>query len=166
MDTKVKGGFRTKSITVADGVRTTELIWKDASYKEIGREFDPSDTYDPRKRPWYIQAQQAGTTIWTEPYIFFTSEKPGLTAASPVFSEQGELTGVVFGMTTAPGKTSRSTFVITLNPSSRTVCVQSVLRSCNHTIANHDSPSFLFPGVYHLINDPGGRWHLQTARPP
>ena len=34
-------------------------------------------------------------SIWTDPYIFFTSQSPGITAASPVFAEEGGLQGVV-----------------------------------------------------------------------
>jgi two-component sensor histidine kinase/HAMP domain-containing protein len=95
IDTKVTGGFRTKSISVNSGIKTTELIWKGPDQREIGREFDPTDAYDPRKRPWYIKAEEAEKTIWTEPYIFFTSRKPGLTVASPVFDTAGRLAGVV-----------------------------------------------------------------------
>ncbi len=89
------GGFRTKVITVKDGRRTVELVWRDAAQRETGRELAPDDPYDPRKRPWYVQALAARDTVWTGPYIFFTSQKPGLTAASPAFGKGGELTGVV-----------------------------------------------------------------------
>ena len=92
---KVEGGFRTKIITFKDGRKITELIWKDASQNELIREFDPDDTYDPRTRPWYILAREKRQTIWTEPYIFFTSRQPGVTSASPVFNAAGDLTGVV-----------------------------------------------------------------------
>ena len=94
-NTKVDGGFRTKIISIEDGVRTTELIWRDAQHVEISREVDPKDDYDPRKRPWYIKARNDRHTIWTDPYIFFTSQKPGVTAASPLFQASGELAGVV-----------------------------------------------------------------------
>ncbi len=94
-NTRVEGGFLTKLVTIRDGVRTTNLIWKDPTQQDIAREINPDDTYDPRVRPWYIQAKEKRRTIWTEPYIFFTSKQPGVTTASPVVSAAGELVGVV-----------------------------------------------------------------------
>ncbi len=92
---KIKGGFRTKIITMDNGTRQTKLIWRDAWRSELIRTEDPSDTYDPRVRPWFLRAGEKGNTIWTDPYIFFTSRKPGLTTASPVIGQGGELLGVV-----------------------------------------------------------------------
>lgn len=57
--------------------------------------FDPNNTFDPRKRPWYQAAEKVKGKIWTEPYIFFSSKKPGITAAVPVFDKARRLMGVV-----------------------------------------------------------------------
>ena len=92
---KVTGGFRTKIIQLKDGVKTTELIWKDTALNEMSRKFDPDDTYDPTTRPWYTRAQESEGTIWTEPYIFFTSQEPGITVSSPITTATGELVGIV-----------------------------------------------------------------------
>ncbi len=94
-DSKVPGGLRTKLITTDKEGRTTELIWRDSSHKELYREQDTKDTYDPRERLWYKKAIESGKLIWTDPYIFFTSQKPGITAASPVFLKSGEIKGIV-----------------------------------------------------------------------
>ena len=38
--------------------------------------------YDPRTRPWYTQGLAAhGEIAWTEPYTFFTTHEPGITAS-------------------------------------------------------------------------------------
>ena len=40
--------------------------------------------YDPRRRPWYENAQQSGDSeqvAWSKPYVFFTHKVPGLTAS-------------------------------------------------------------------------------------
>lgn len=87
--------FRSKIITWDDGVRTTELIWRRDDYSVINRELDPGDTYNPRTRPWYLQAKGEMGSIWTDPYIFFTSQKPGITVASPVFSGTATIHGVI-----------------------------------------------------------------------
>ncbi|EAQ02324.1 two-component hybrid sensor and regulator [Pseudooceanicola batsensis HTCC2597] len=87
--------FRTKIIRVEDGVRTTELIWRDDDFNVVERRMDPLDTYDPRSRPWYIRARAELTTIWTDPYIFFSSQQPGITLASPVMDGPDAVRGIV-----------------------------------------------------------------------
>jgi PAS domain S-box-containing protein len=89
------GPFRTKVITRDGEARSTELIWRDNDYRVLARADDPQDTYDPRSRPWYQSARDELTSIWTDPYIFFTSQKPGITAAAPVYLEGGGIQGVV-----------------------------------------------------------------------
>ena len=53
------------------------------------------DNYDPRLRPWYQGAQKAEKIFWTNTYIFFTAQKPGITVAEPYFNAFGDLIGVV-----------------------------------------------------------------------
>lgn len=89
------GGFRTKIISFEKEVRRTKLIWRDSKMGALGEEWDTRDTYDPRQRPWYRDASRTHQTVWTDPYIFYTSQKPGLTVASPVYDPNGELMGVV-----------------------------------------------------------------------
>ncbi|MGE4219228.1 MAG: ATP-binding protein, partial [Alphaproteobacteria bacterium] len=36
-----------------------------------------------------------GGPVWTDPYIFFTSRQPGVTAASPIYTKAGSLAGVI-----------------------------------------------------------------------
>lgn len=51
--------------------------------------------YDPRTRPWYRTAVQAGKPIWSKIYAAFGSKKLTLTAARPVYSPTNQLLGVV-----------------------------------------------------------------------
>lgn len=88
-------GFRTKIISHQAGIRTTKLIWRDRNLKVISEEFDPADRYDPRQRPWYNKALEHRKIVWTDPYIFFTSQKPGITVAGPTYDEIGALAGIV-----------------------------------------------------------------------
>ena len=71
------------------------MLWRDAAFELIGGEVDPQDTYDPRQRPWYIKALREKAIVWTDPYIFFTSQKPGITIAGPIFEASGELKAIV-----------------------------------------------------------------------
>ena len=58
---------------------------------------DPKDKYDPRTRPWYQGAKEAGELFWTDVYIFATDKSPGLTASSPVYTKDKKLLGI-FGL--------------------------------------------------------------------
>lgn len=87
--------FRSKIITIRGSTRTTELIWRDKDFSVIARETDPTDRFDPRSRLWYQKARAARETIWTDPYIFFSSHQPGITLAAPVLDTGRRLRGVV-----------------------------------------------------------------------
>ncbi len=96
-----QGGFRTKAIDVTPTSRAVSLLWRDASGAEVAAATDPDDDYDPRTRPWYVGAAAAGRYVWTDPYIFFSSRQPGITASAPIGTDGeddgGALTGV-FGV--------------------------------------------------------------------
>lgn len=81
--------FRSKIITHDTGARQVELVWRTADFQAVRREYTPEDSYDPRTRPWYERAGAGRATIWTDPYIFFTSQQPGITLAAPVLDSDG-----------------------------------------------------------------------------
>lgn len=90
-----ENGYRTKAIRVVDGEREVELIFRDAEFGAQSSEFDPTDTYNPTERPWFISAQNQTDAIITEPYVFFSSQEPGVTTAVRVTNGSGEFIGVV-----------------------------------------------------------------------
>ncbi len=90
-----QGGYYTKIIRHQGGDRIVEQIFKTSTGNLIRHQFDPTDTYDPRKRPWFQKARKEERLIWTDPYIFFTSKKPGITTANPVYDNTGEFLGVI-----------------------------------------------------------------------
>lgn len=92
---RVGDGTRTKLIHHRDGVRSVENIWRRDDFTEIERQFDADDPYDPRSRPWYRDALRAASQVWTEPYIFYTSQQPGITTAVPLYADDAGLKGVV-----------------------------------------------------------------------
>ncbi len=72
---RVEDGWRTRS-TIADESGLSS-VWLDAADDTQGTD------YDPRTRPWFLGATsvEPGSIFWTEPYIFFTSQNPGMTAS-------------------------------------------------------------------------------------
>ncbi len=51
-------------------------------------------TFDPRTRPWYIEAVQAGKATWTEVYPYFSTLGLAISATLPIYDETGSLLGV------------------------------------------------------------------------
>ena len=72
-------------------------FWKHLNAEGVLREvrLNKDDNYDPRLRPWYQGARKAEKIFWTDTYIFFTAQKPGITVAEPYFNAFGDLIGVV-----------------------------------------------------------------------
>ena len=89
-----QGGIDTKTIEKTPGPRKVTWVRRDRDGTVTGTEEDPSDTFDPRMRPWFIAAVASNDVIWTEPYIFFTDRMPGVTAAV-AFRDNGVLRGVI-----------------------------------------------------------------------
>jgi hypothetical protein len=92
---KVEGGTRTKVIRNGPRGREVELMWRRPDYTIVKSEQDPADTYDPRTRGWYRSAVERRGPVWTEPYIFFTSRKPGITLASAILGKDGSVAAVL-----------------------------------------------------------------------
>ena len=90
------GGFVTKIIrTGVDGSKKVTFVHRDPQLKQTATRTDPDDNFDPRTRPWYTGALDSNAEVWTQPYIFYTSRRPGLTVASSVRGSQGVTLGVV-----------------------------------------------------------------------
>jgi len=83
------GGTEAKIIDNTPGARQVTWVYRDAAGNETGRREDPSDSFDPRKRPWYIGAIDIDDLFWTGAYIFFTDKKPGITVAGRYMAQNG-----------------------------------------------------------------------------
>ncbi len=58
------------------------FVWFDADLARLAIEHRPEYTaFDPRARPWYLDAANAPDQIKTAPYVFFTTREVGVTLA-------------------------------------------------------------------------------------
>ncbi len=88
--------LRIKIISNSKAGRNTLLVWHSPRWAYLKEKSDPQDRYDPRQRPWYKMAMAQARTVWTDPYIFFTSQKPGITVATPCFDKStGTITAII-----------------------------------------------------------------------
>jgi hypothetical protein len=92
---KVQGGTRTKVIRNGPSDREVEPTWRRPDYTIVKSERDADDTYDPPARGWYRSAVERRGRVWTEPYIFITSRKPGITLASPTIGKDDTVEAVL-----------------------------------------------------------------------
>lgn len=80
-------GYELKEIhatpEAADGFVIT-LTRYDLDGTVVASERLPWDRYDPRQRPWYRGAAEAGGLSWTDIYPFFTDRAAGITASLPL----------------------------------------------------------------------------------
>jgi len=68
--------------TIAADVRGTRVqrwYYFNRERSAIGERSEPDPAYDPRRRPWYTRARQAAGVIYTEPYVFSSTQAPGIT---------------------------------------------------------------------------------------
>jgi two-component sensor histidine kinase len=56
--------------------------------------------YDPRQRPWYRSALDAGQPIWTEPYTLYSNSDPAMSASVPIHGGDGTVIGVTTAVLT------------------------------------------------------------------
>ena len=75
------GGTDTKLIDNRPGARQVSSVHLDAAGQVVDRTTSPQDDFDPRARVWYQGALKTGGVYWSRPYIFFTTQAPGITAA-------------------------------------------------------------------------------------
>ncbi len=51
--------------------------------------------YDVRTRPWYKGAKESKGSFWSDPYILFSDQAPGITTAYPIIIADGSVVGVL-----------------------------------------------------------------------
>ena len=89
------GAIHTKNIEISEAGRRVTWTRRDKQNKIVNVEESVDDTYDPRARPWYVGAVKEQALFWTEIYIFFTDQSPGITVSMPVFDPEKKLRGVL-----------------------------------------------------------------------
>ena len=55
----------------------------------------PAEPYDPRQRDWYRLALDKEFGAWSDPYIFASSGKLGITFARPIYNRHGQIWAVM-----------------------------------------------------------------------
>ncbi|OQY57539.1 MAG: hypothetical protein B6245_16540 [Desulfobacteraceae bacterium 4572_88] len=73
------------------------VTWKYRNETDVVDKVETSEDvkYDPRTRPWYRGAKDSESNYWTNVYIFFSDQTPGITTSYPLNSADGDFAGVL-----------------------------------------------------------------------
>jgi adenylate cyclase len=114
------GRVRINESRIVDGRTVLDELDVDArGARTLHRHVDDSG-YDPRTRPWYRRAVEAGGRVWLPPYVFFQQGIPGITCAAPQRDESGRIVGV-YTVDFDLGALSRFVAEMRLSPHGRVV---------------------------------------------
>ena len=91
---KTMNGYMVKVLYNKDELIYSKRTYYDEKLQNVLHVLEGPDIFDPRNRPWYKQALESKSIIWTDPYVFFTSQEPGITTASPIY-HNGGINGVI-----------------------------------------------------------------------
>src|SRR6185295_4571812 len=73
--------FLVQSIERGRGAIQPRFALFDADLRRVSDSTPPGYRFDPRSRPWYVEAMKGRDAIATAPYVFFTTRQVGLTIA-------------------------------------------------------------------------------------
>lgn len=95
-DKSARSGFSIKCIDASQPIKKT-MLWRrhSALVEKHDERIDETDNFDPRKRSWYVNAALQKQLVWTDPYVFFTVKRFGVTSSMPLLSSEGDVIGVV-----------------------------------------------------------------------
>ncbi|PWC53808.1 adenylate/guanylate cyclase domain-containing protein [Azospirillum sp. TSO22-1] len=79
----------TKRITIGPAGRTVTWTRRTTDGTVRAIEEDPADRYDPASRPWYRAAVEGNRTVWSDIYVFFTRQSPGITVSRVLPNRSG-----------------------------------------------------------------------------
>ena len=74
---------------------TTTWIKRTPDDRILSTETTQEIDFDPRVRPWYLNAKTELSPQWSEVYIFYTNKKPGITASFPILDNNNNLEAVI-----------------------------------------------------------------------
>jgi hypothetical protein len=65
----------------AQGAAHSQSLFYDSELQLIARQQTSNEQYDPRKRPWFMDAVSTAAAITTAPYVFYSGHQVGTTLA-------------------------------------------------------------------------------------
>jgi adenylate cyclase len=89
------GSIATKTMDRTVSSPLTTWKYHNRNLEVVKVETSRTDKFDPRTRPWYKAAKETRRLCWTDMYILFTDQKPGITTSYPIVDSQGNFRGAI-----------------------------------------------------------------------
>jgi adenylate cyclase len=89
------GTIATKTMDRSVSPPLTTWKYHNRDLEVVKIETSRTDQFDPRTRPWYKGAKETRRLCWTDMYILFTDQKPGITTSYPIVGPQGNFLGAI-----------------------------------------------------------------------
>jgi adenylate cyclase len=135
------------------GKRREYLRYLDRNRHVVGARTEIDPAYDPRGRSWYTSALASERTIFSDPFIFFALQKPGITASRRLIGGGGVVAVAV----------TLSNFSQFLSEQSTSPNMEAFLFNSKGEILVHQDPSFTVPVVQKSGTGRSGQAILRKA---
>lgn len=84
------------ALRVVDSIKHTDTwYYKDKNLNTVASEVIPNTSYYPPQRPWFLEATQKKTGIWTKVYQYNPTNEFEIAYALPFYNAKGDLVAVV-----------------------------------------------------------------------
>ncbi len=90
-----KSVFVVRYDVIKEGKTIETWVFKDENFDTLDTMNTLHTEYDPRTRPWYIDAIQSQKFSWTKPYSFYESKDVGISLAVPILDKEGKPFAVI-----------------------------------------------------------------------
>jgi len=134
-----QAAFAVQAISRERGRRIERWRFVDAQKRDLSAHDEPEGDYDPRKRPWYLGAQQTGGTFVTDNYVFASVPQIGMTIARRVGDANGTVFGADLTLTSVSRYLSR---VLTRVMSGKTAAEIAVFNAEEQLLGHSDSAAY------------------------
>ncbi|TNF11347.1 MAG: hypothetical protein EP327_08960, partial [Pseudomonadales bacterium] len=145
-DAPDKAAYQVWSIDRSATGTASDYLFYDGSLNPLSRRQNLKESYDPRKREWFIRARGDGGQITTAPYLFFSTQEIGTTLARRT------------GLTTVLGAD------LTLDDLSATLAKHRVTPNSEVVLADANGDAVAYPDSSRLLREVDGKTERVKVR--
>ncbi|MDP2245519.1 HD domain-containing phosphohydrolase [Pseudomonas sp.] len=138
--------FQVWSIDRSETAIEAQYLFFDDALTLISQQQRPLETFDPRRRNWYLNASSRSEQITTEPYVFFSTQEVGTTLAKRT------------------GANSVLAADLTLSDLSTTLAAHKVTANSQVILFDAKGNTVAYPDSARVLMMDNGKPHLTPAR--
>ncbi|OYT92132.1 MAG: metal-dependent phosphohydrolase [Burkholderiales bacterium PBB3] len=137
--------FMAQSVQTGPKGSVGHFLFFDAKYRLLEKRLQPGYAFDPRTRPWYQSATRSANDVFTEPYVFFTTQQVGLT-----LSRTSAQAGTVLGIDVVLDELAANLAGLRTTPNAQMA------------LLNHKGEVLAYPDMARVLVKRDGRFEFKT----